>query len=31
MQTVMEFISNLTQEDDQLAKEIVAFANASNK
>lgn len=31
LQTVMEFINNLTQEDDQLAKEIVAFANASNK
>ncbi|WP_139439768.1 polysaccharide biosynthesis protein [Enterococcus faecium] len=31
MQTVMEFIKSLPQDDEQLAKEIVTFANASNK
>ena len=31
MQTVMEFVKSLPQDDEQLAKEIVTFANASNK
>ncbi|EGP5214814.1 polysaccharide biosynthesis protein [Enterococcus faecium] len=31
MQTVMEFVNSLPQDDEQLAKEIVTFANASNK
>ncbi|MBL4991233.1 polysaccharide biosynthesis protein [Enterococcus lactis] len=31
MQTVMEFVNSLTQDDEQLAKDIVTFANASNK
>ncbi|EGP5542037.1 polysaccharide biosynthesis protein [Enterococcus faecium] len=31
MQTVMEFVKSLPQDDEQLAKEIVIFANASNK
>ena len=31
MQTVMEFVTSLPQDDEQLAKEIVTFANASNK
>ncbi|PQG18421.1 polysaccharide biosynthesis protein [Enterococcus faecium] len=31
MQTVMEFVNSLPQDDKQLAKEIVTFANASNK
>lgn len=31
MQTVMEFVKILPQDDEQLAKEIVTFANASNK
>ncbi|EEV61041.1 extracellular polysaccharide biosynthesis protein [Enterococcus faecium Com15] len=31
MQTVMDFVNSLPQDDEQLAKEIVTFANASNK
>ena len=31
MQTVMEFVNSLPQDDEQLAKDIVTFANASNK
>lgn len=31
MQTVMEFVKSLPQDDEQLAKDIVTFANASNK
>ncbi|EOS7778515.1 polysaccharide biosynthesis protein [Enterococcus hirae] len=31
MQTVMDFVKSLPQDDEQLAKEIVTFANASNK
>ncbi|KAA0690339.1 polysaccharide biosynthesis protein [Enterococcus faecium] len=31
MQTVMDFVQSLPQDDEQLAKEIVTFANASNK
>ncbi len=31
MKTVMEFVDSLPQDDKQLAKDIVAFANASNK
>nr|WP_306469048.1 nucleoside-diphosphate sugar epimerase/dehydratase [Enterococcus faecalis] len=31
MQTVMEFVKSLPQDDEQLAKEIVTFANASNR
>ena len=31
MRTVMEFVKSLPQDDEQLAKEIVTFANASNK
>ncbi|MDG4581985.1 nucleoside-diphosphate sugar epimerase/dehydratase [Enterococcus faecium] len=31
MQTVMEFVKSLPQDDEQLGKEIVTFANASNK
>lgn len=31
MKTVMEFVDRLPQDDKQLAKDIVAFANASNK
>ena len=31
MQTVMDFVDSLPQEDEQLAKEIVTFANASNR
>ncbi|WP_332384011.1 polysaccharide biosynthesis protein [Lactococcus laudensis] len=31
MQTVMDFVKSLPQDDEQLAKDIVTFANASNK
>lgn len=31
MQTVMDFVKSLPQDDEKLAKEIVTFANASNK
>ncbi|HAQ0457921.1 TPA: polysaccharide biosynthesis protein [Enterococcus faecium] len=31
MQTVMEFVNSLPKDDEQLAKDIVTFANASNK
>lgn len=31
MQTVMNFVKSLPQDDEQLAKDIVTFANASNK
>ncbi len=31
MQTVMDFVNSLPQDDEQLAKDIVTFANASNK
>lgn len=31
IQTVMDFVKSLPQDDEQLAKDIVAFANASNK
>lgn len=31
MQTVMEFVNSLPQDDEQLAKDIVTFANDSNK
>ncbi len=31
IQTVMDFVKSLPQDDEQLAKEIVTFANASNK
>lgn len=31
MKTVMDFVNSLPQDDEQLAKEIVTFANASNK
>ena len=31
MQTVMEFVKSLPQDDEQLAKDIVTFANASNR
>ncbi|UQQ78610.1 polysaccharide biosynthesis protein [Enterococcus faecium] len=31
MQTVMEFVNSLPQDDEQLAKDIITFANASNK
>ncbi|HDL2666863.1 TPA: polysaccharide biosynthesis protein [Enterococcus faecium] len=31
MQTVMEFVKSLPQDDEQLAKDIVTFANALNK
>lgn len=31
MQTVMDFVNSLPQDEEQLAKDIVTFANASNK
>ena len=31
LQTVMDFVKSLPQDDEQLAKDIVTFANASNK